>query len=73
LNLLKKIRIEKKSKTVNTHIHKYSVKSRAGKNSDGSRKINQDAYIAQPKLINYEDYSAFGVFDGHGKTYDNMF
>jgi len=64
--LLKKFKIEKKIKTVNTHIHKYSVKSRAGNNCDGTRKTNQDSYIAKPNLINYDDYSAFGVFDGHG-------
>ncbi len=68
LNLLKKIKIgNKHKKTVNTQIWKYSVKSRAGNNCDGTRKINQDSYIAQPKIINFEDYSGFGVFDGHGK------
>lgn len=55
---------------IENHSHKlirvFNVKTRAGMNYDGTRKTNQDNYIAKTNLLNLEDYHVFGVFDGHG-------
>ena len=51
---------------VSSIIKIFSVKSRAGMNYDGTRKTNQDNFIAKTNLLNLEEYHIFGVFDGHG-------
>jgi serine/threonine protein phosphatase PrpC len=47
-------------------IEKFSCKSKAGVALDGNFKTNQDSYLAKTKIFNLDNYSAFGVFDGHG-------
>ncbi len=54
---------------VNPNIQVYSCRSRAGNQPDGSRKTNQDSYLAKTQLLNLDEYCVFGVYDGHGKTY----
>jgi len=51
---------------VNKYIQVYSCKSRAGNQVDGSRKTNQDSYMANQRILNLDDYISFGVYDGHG-------
>ena len=55
------------SSNVNSKIHVFSCRSRAGNQVDGSRKTNQDSYLANTKILNVEDFCTFGVYDGHGK------
>jgi serine/threonine protein phosphatase PrpC len=43
------------------------AKSAAGVNFDGEIKTNQDAYIAKRKVLGFDNFSIFSVFDGHGK------
>ena len=42
------------------------MKTRPGMNYDGTKKTNQDNFIAKTNLLNLDDYHIFGVFDGHG-------
>lgn len=44
----------------------YAGKSKAGRLHDGSNKTNQDSYLIKNKILNLENFSMFGVFDGHG-------
>lgn len=46
---------------------KYAVKSLAGRTEAGATKVNQDNYLLMENILNCEDYSIYGVFDGHGK------
>jgi serine/threonine protein phosphatase PrpC len=47
-------------------IGKYAFKSKAGMTFDGNIKTNQDSFLAKTKIFGLENYSVFGVFDGHG-------
>ncbi len=47
-------------------INKYAFKSKAGMTFDGNIKTNQDSFLAKTKIFGLENYSVFGVFDGHG-------
>lgn len=44
----------------------YSQKTQAGKSDNGKYKINQDSYLSTAKVMNYDDFNIFAVFDGHG-------
>ncbi len=54
---------------VNKNIQVFSCKSRAGSTAYGTRKTNQDSYLAKTNILNIEDLSIFGVYDGHGKSF----
>ena len=47
-------------------IKKYDGVSRPGKDSSGSTKTNQDAYVCKSNINNINDFNMFGVLDGHG-------
>jgi hypothetical protein len=57
---------EKNENQVSKYIKLFTVKSKAGMNYDGTRKTNQDNFIAKTNLLGMDDYHIFGVFDGHG-------
>lgn len=43
------------------------ARSQAGKDDSGSFKTNQDSYMTMNKIFKLENYSIYGVFDGHGQ------
>jgi serine/threonine protein phosphatase PrpC len=45
---------------------KYGIRSRAGVNANGLRKINQDNFIAHINFGKKKGRHYFGVCDGHG-------
>jgi serine/threonine protein phosphatase PrpC len=47
-------------------INKHGIKTKPGMTSDGNYKTNQDSFLTKTKIFNLENYSVFGVFDGHG-------
>ena len=49
-------------------IKQYSLYSKAGKNENNQRKINQDYYLIITKLNNNPNFNIFSVLDGHGKN-----
>lgn len=51
---------------INRFIQVYSCRSRAGNQMDGSRKTNQDSFLEQTKIFGLDEFSVFGVYDGHG-------
>ncbi len=48
-------------------VKSYYFKTNAGKKHDGITKTNQDNYITETNFLNLEDFSIFGILDGHGK------
>ncbi len=48
------------------NVAKFSYKSNPGIKSDGRHKTNQDNFIALTNLLNLDNYSIFGILDGHG-------
>lgn len=49
-----------------TLVKKVSFKSRPGVNFEGIVKTNQDALLVKRNIFNLNNFSIFGVFDGHG-------
>jgi len=45
---------------------KIAGKSKAGRLYDGSSKTNQDSYLIKTNIFHLDNFSIFGVFDGHG-------
>ena len=45
---------------------KYSCKSKPGYSMNGTIKTNQDSFLSKNKIFGLNNYSIFGVFDGHG-------
>ena len=54
------------SNNPNIKIKSFSHLSRAGTEENNKPKINQDSYIVIPKVNDIENFSIFGVLDGHG-------
>ena len=57
----------KESKSNDTFTPKItvSVRTRKGKSSSDSKKVNQDSFVIQPNFMGQETH-LFGVYDGHG-------
>lgn len=58
----------KQVNTVNTQnfIKRFSGKSKAGRTFDGKPKTNQDSFLIKTRIFNLDNFSIFGVYDGHG-------
>lgn len=54
------------SHNINKHIQVYGCRSRAGNQIDGTRKTNQDSFLDKIRIFENDDFTAFGVYDGHG-------
>ncbi len=63
INLLNSLKIKKKV------IRKVHGMSQPGINTKNVIKINQDSYIVKNNILNLNNFSFFGVYDGHGKLY----
>jgi len=61
--MFKAMNLDERSK----FITKVAFKSRAGNTVMGSRKTNQDSFLALPYSLELSNMGIFGVFDGHGK------
>ena len=51
---------------INSVINVFSCYSRPGNQANGVRKTNQDSFMFGTNIFDNENYSAFGVYDGHG-------
>lgn len=56
------------TQNINKNIQVFGSRSRAGNQVDGSRKTNQDSSLIMNNILGNKDFSAFGVYDGHGKN-----
>lgn len=54
-----------KIKCDNKILRKFAVITQPGKQK-GVKKVNQDNYLILDKILDIENFSIFGVFDGHG-------
>ena len=54
-------------------IKRHGIKTLAGKNDNGAKKINQDNYVTMENILNCEEYKIYGVFDGHGNLFYFIF
>jgi len=54
------------TQNINKYINQYSCRSRAGNQVSGTRKTNQDSYLANTSIMNLNEFCIFGVYDGHG-------
>lgn len=67
LNNMQNIKEKKHHNTIYKSIlKKYSCKSKPGYSINGTVKTNQDSFLSKNKIFGLNNYSIFGVFDGHG-------
>lgn len=45
----------------------FSSKTKQGINLSGMKKTNQDSFLIKTSIFSLNDFSIFGVFDGHGR------
>jgi len=51
---------------INSNINLFSCYSRPGNQANGTRKTNQDSFMFGTNIFGIKNYTAFGVYDGHG-------
>lgn len=62
------VQLFKAKKEYASTLLKYSCQTKPGTHANGYIKTNQDSYLAKHNVFGLNNYSLFGVFDGHGSN-----